>query len=108
MISISESKEITIQNDFKQFSNTTKSFVVLNALPKVTVQTFLHVPNMWNNDCLLPAYFVDLEKYLICVLFVNNTIDENMRFACLSNVMSPSQAKAYGLVLSGASGIIEP
>ena len=59
---------------------------------------------MWNNDSLLPVYFVTLEKYFE----INNKIDENMRFVCLSNVMSPRQAKAYGLTLSRATKNIEP
>ena len=53
---------------------------------------------------LLPAYFMTLEKYFK----INNISDENMRFVCLSNIMSPSQAEAHRLALSRASGNIEP
>ena len=59
---------------------------------------------MWNNDSLLPAYFITLKK----CFEINNTIDENMRFACFSNVMSPSKTEAYGLALSRTSGNIKP
>ena len=39
---------------------------------------------------------------------INNIIGENIRFVCLSNVISPTQAEAHGLALSRASGNIEP
>ena len=46
-------------------------------------------------------------------IFIHGTadrciIDENTRFACLTNVMSFSQAEACGLALSKASRNIEP
>ena len=41
-------------------------------------------------------------------LKINNLIDKNVRFACLPNVMSPSQTEVYGLALSRASKNIEP
>ena len=103
MTTTNESQKISVQIDAKQSSSKAKS-AVEGSLPNVTVQPFLHAPKMWNNDSLLPAYFVTLEKYFE----INNIIDKNMRFVCLSNVMSPSQAEAHGLALSRASGSIEP
>ena len=103
MTPTSESQEIRVQNDSKQSSSKAES-AVEGSLPNVTVQPLLHAPKMWNNDSLLPAYFVTLEKYFE----INNISDENMRFVCLSNVMSHSQAEAHGLALSRASGNIEP
>ena len=99
----SESQKISVQIDAKQSSSKAES-AVKGALPNVTVQPLLHAPKMWNNNSLLPAYFVTLEKYFE----INNIIDENMRFVCLSNVMQPSQAEAHGLALSRASGNIKP
>ena len=103
MTTTSESQKISVQNDSKQSSSKAES-AVEGSLPNVTVQPLLHAPKMWNNDSLLPAYFVTLEKYFE----INNISDENMRFICLSNVMSPSQAEAHGLALSRASKNIEP
>ena len=59
---------------------------------------------MWNDNNLLPAYFVTLEQYFQ----INNITDELMRFVCLSNVMSPRQAEACGLALCRAAGNIQP
>ena len=95
---------MTVQNDSKQLSSIVKSSIVLNTLPNVIVQPFLHALKMRNNDSLLPAYFVSLKRYVA----INNIIDENMRFACLSNIMSPRQAEAYGLALSRAFGNVKP
>ena len=103
MTTTSESQKISVQNDSKQSSSKAES-AVEGAFSNVTVQPLLHAPKMWNNDSLLPAYFVTLEKYFE----INNISDENMRFVCLSNVMSPSQAEAHGLALSRASENIEP
>ena len=98
-----ESQKISVQNNSKQSSSKAES-AVEGAFSNVSVQPLLHAPKMCNNDSLLPAYFVTLEKYFE----INNIIDENMRFVCLSNVMSPNQAEAHGLALSRASGNIEP
>ena len=62
MTTVSESQKISVQNDSKQSSSKAES-AVEGSLPNVTVQPLLHAPKMWNNDSLLPAYFVTLEKY---------------------------------------------
>ena len=103
MTTNSESQKISVQNDSKQSSSKAESAVEVS-FSNVTVQPLLHAPKMWNNDSLLPAYFVTLERYFE----INNISDENMRFVCLSNVMSPSQAEAHGLALTRASENIEP
>ena len=103
MTTTSESQKISVQNDSKQSSSKAES-AVEDAFPNVTVQPLLHAPKMWNNNSLLPAYFVTLEKYFQ----INNISDENMRFVCFSNVMSPSQAEAHDLALGRPSKNIQP
>ena len=78
MTSNSESQKISVQNDSKQSSSKAES-AIEGSLPNVTVQPLLHAPKMWNNDSLLPAYFVTLEKSFE----INNIIDENiLLFVC--------------------------
>ena len=104
MISTSESQKITVQNNSKQSPSIVKS-PVEGAFACIIVQPILRVSEIWNNDnSLLPAYFFSLKK----CFEISNTIDENMRFVCWSNVMSPSKAEAYNLALSRTSGNIEP
>ena len=77
MTTTSESQKISVQIDSKQSSSKAKS-AVKGALLNVTVQPLLHAPKMWNNDSLLPAYFMTLKKYFE----INSISDENMRFVC--------------------------
>ena len=99
-----EAEKITVQNNSKQSSSTAKLSVLLNTLANVTAQPFLHVTKICYYDSLLPAYFVTSEKYFE----IDNIIDENMRFDCLSNVVSPSRFEAYGFALSRVSENIKP
>ena len=56
---------------FKKPLSSTAKLPVNVALPNVTVQSFLHVPKMCNNDSLLPICFITLEKYFK----INNIFD---------------------------------
>ena len=101
----SSSKEQNVmENASEESTSSTNILPHHNAQQNAISQLVFNVPMMWSNTKLLRTYFVILEKCFT----VNNIVDENARFLCLTNALSTKQAEKYSLAHNSASGDNNP